>query len=874
MVALLALACSLNGSPAGFEQSTIRQAPDPNWTQATPDELREGAEADAASRRSPSAGEVAFTFTLSENARATSAGVYDAQGKLLRTLWSARPYSSGPHRALWDGRDDYGNQASAGSYTIKLLAGNVHYDWDGVIGVTEDSLAGPDNWDATASFPTSMAFINGKAYVSGGYNEGKIEAYVFDEKTPGAVAPLNPALFSGGQFDFASTDGKRVYFAANHYWWNASNAVVGFTPDGQPYSFPQGAEIPAIGHLGGYFVNTRTRPYIALKGVRGVDVANFKDTSITGLAVERNGNLLASAHGAHGGARMTASLDAIFLFDKNTGAQVGKVEGIHSPQKMAFDAHNDLWVIEGGPVVDWYWDSGARLARVHDIGGKNEITEPFQGLENPVDVAVNPVNGHIFVADGGSSQQVKEFDPATGRLVSTLGTKGGYGQGAACNATITPTTFWLDFNGRSTGYTHPWIAVDEGGDVWVGDFTSNRMLRFHDGRLIDRIEMARWLYPVTAPSKSPTRVFGGWNGMLEYDVNYSVPLAPSDPLDPRAPHSWRPVRNWYPCFLQAEKGQQDSVQARLLSTETLSNGQTYGLINYHGGPFGDKNALVHLPESGKIAVANNRVTVFKIVGMDADGNYYRVTHTGPPEMPTYTIRQFRLTGFDARNFPTWDDGSVIATLTADLKKGNPYPGCSAEHCVLNPTTGGIIPIYGGTGFNHVVAPGEPAFHLGGLPFNGNSLLWQAMPEKPIRYPDGRGTYSALKNQNEANEARAIGRDIFAGVNGNWQHFSCQYFHYREDGLLVGQFGWRGSDAYPGQSLGRPDPFAGQALAPGFCGNPLTFKVVPVGKDYYLYNADEGYRAGIHRWHIWNLDSIREYAGTASQGATMQLAEQK
>ncbi len=69
---------------------------------------------------------------MNETARATSAGVYDAQGTLVRTLWSARPYAAGIHHAIWDGKDDYGNAAPAGNYTVKLLAGNVHYDWDGV----------------------------------------------------------------------------------------------------------------------------------------------------------------------------------------------------------------------------------------------------------------------------------------------------------------------------------------------------------------------------------------------------------------------------------------------------------------------------------------------------------------------------------------------------------------------------------------------------------------------------------------------------------------------------------------------------------------------------------------------------------------------
>jgi hypothetical protein len=870
MTVLLALACAMDGSPAPFQRPDPTQSPAPNWTEPTADEIREAAEADLREARPPRAGEIAFSFSLPQSARATSAGVYDAQSNLIRTLWSARPYGAGTHHAIWDGEDDYGHRAPAASYTVKVLAGNVHYDWEGVIGVTEDSLGGPHNWDAAGSFPSSLAFLNGKAYVAGGYNEARIEAFVFDEKTPYTVAPLNMALFTGGQFEYAATDGKRVYFASLHYWVNASNAVVAFLPDGKPWSFPQGTVIPPIGHLGAYFINTRTEPPLALKDLRGVDVANFKTTTITGLAVERSGNLLASAHGARGGARMTASLDSISLWDKVTGAPVATIAGIPNPQKMAFDRNGDLWVIEGGPTVEWYWDRGARLARIQDVGGKNLIGEPIQGLENPVDVAVNPVNGHLFVADGGRSQQVKEFDPATGKLLSTVGTPGGYGLGSDCDATITPTKFWLDFNARATGLTHPWIAVDDGGDLWVGDFTTNRMLRFHQGKPVGQIEMSRFNYLVSVPRNNPTRVFAGWNGMLEYKVDYGVSLSPTDSLSPGATHSWKAVRNWDPCFMQAEAGQQDSTLARMMNTETLKNGQTFGLVEYHGGPLLNNNALVSLPESGHIGFVNNRITAFRVVWFDPDGNFYRVGRSGAAPDSPFTIKRFSITGFDPQGFPQWDDGAPIAGMPSGRSNGNPIPVCAYDGCDLMPSEGGIIPIYAGPGFNKLVGWGTPAFHLGGLPVNGSALQWQAIPEKPILYADGRGTYSTVNNENKGNDARAIHHDIFAGVGGNWQEFSSQFYHFRDDGLLVGQFGWRGSAEYRGQAWGRPDPWNNQALAPGFSGNPGMFKIVEVGKDYYIYVPDEGYRAGLQRWRISNLESVHELTGVATLGGTVQL----
>ncbi len=422
---------------------------------------------------------------------------------------------------------------------------------------------------------------------------------------------------------------------------------------------------------------------------------------------------------------------------------------------------------------------------------------------------------------------------------------------------------------RATGSTLPWIAVDESGDLWVGDFTADRMLRFHNGKLVDRDrDELRWNLHLSVPRNDPTRVFAGWNGMLEYKIDYSVPLAPSDPLDPGAKHSWKLVRNWYPCFLQAEAGQQDGKAAQLQVAEKFKNGQTYGLVAYHGGPFGNDNALVSLPEDGHLKFVNNRITTFRFEAITSDGSFYHVTRSGKGTVQ-FTINRYAVTGFDEQNLPLWDNGTPIAGMTVDMSKGSPYPACS--FCDMMPSEGGIIPIYAGAGFHPSVASGALAFHLGGLPVNGTALKWQAMPEKPIPFPDGHGTYPANPSRFAAgNEAHAIHHDIFAGVNGVWMNFSCQFYHYRDDGLMVGQFGWRRSNERYGASPGVPDPVAGQALAPGFCGNDLGFNFVQVGKDYYMYVPDEGYRAGTHRWHIWNLDSIHEQAATAPLGATVQL----
>src|SRR4051794_36178059 len=52
------------------------------------------------------------TFKLDAPAL-TSAGVYDANGILLRTLWSDKSYNAGTYPIEWDGKDDGGNAVNA-----------------------------------------------------------------------------------------------------------------------------------------------------------------------------------------------------------------------------------------------------------------------------------------------------------------------------------------------------------------------------------------------------------------------------------------------------------------------------------------------------------------------------------------------------------------------------------------------------------------------------------------------------------------------------------------------------------------------------------------------------------------------------------------
>jgi flagellar hook assembly protein FlgD len=47
--------------------------------------------------------------------------IFDVQGRLVRRLLKSE-LAAGPHEARWDGRDEHGRKAPAGSYYLRLTA--------------------------------------------------------------------------------------------------------------------------------------------------------------------------------------------------------------------------------------------------------------------------------------------------------------------------------------------------------------------------------------------------------------------------------------------------------------------------------------------------------------------------------------------------------------------------------------------------------------------------------------------------------------------------------------------------------------------------------------------------------------------------------
>ena len=153
-----------------------------------------------------------FAFTLPRDA-ITSAGVYDSQGRLLRTLWRANKLPAGVHLSDWDGTDDAGKSYAGREIVLKVIHHRVNPVWEGVIGNSSASL-GDSKVHRAFHPPSSLLPIAGKMYYAVGYNEWQPGIHGFSLSAPQAdtrpIAATDDAFVSHSML---TSDGTRLYWA-------------------------------------------------------------------------------------------------------------------------------------------------------------------------------------------------------------------------------------------------------------------------------------------------------------------------------------------------------------------------------------------------------------------------------------------------------------------------------------------------------------------------------------------------------------------------------------------------------------------------------------------------------------------------------------
>ncbi len=760
----------------------------------------------------------ALAFTLDEPCK-TSAGVYQTNGTLVRTLWSkVRYYAAGTYSTNWDGLDDYGNPVPTNTVCqIKLLQHNTEYVWDGAIGNTSAHMSGPAVH--TAFYTIHDMTISGtNAFYTTGYNEGKYDFVNFSTTDPQTVLSAwsdNPGTSDifDRNWEYAASDSNWVYFAAPTSM-NPTNSTVS-NYKGFVIADKIGATSAATYTIA-TFTNgvgiTNNNYYYA----NGIYVGT--QPGLSGIAVQINNNLLAVS---------VAPDNAIYLLDKRSGATLGGFS-VADPGRLSFSPDGSLWVVSSNNVIQFV-----------NLTSSPSVATTISGFFQPLAVAVSPTNSNlILVADGGASQQIKAFNSA-GSALWTYGMAGGYPTNGPA---VTTNKFWflddLDYAGTSFIYVPvTFLCFAPDGSFWVGDGGNHRAMHFSSSaNYLGQVMFQIHSYQTCVDQNNTNRVF---NQFLEFNVDYTKPL----------PQAWTLVNNW-----RGNVGSNNLTwNEGLYEVTTFTNGRTYGLIfgALNQGYAQNYSELVELATNGlrftgifPLAASTNRW-----ISLGADGSVRAVADDYA------TWYGATLAGFDTNNNPLWNPPTLLAS--APNGSSNPVPRCCSFGNVRTTISSNNILI----SFDQTLNNG---FHLGGVQLGGSNWLWQASPAVALN--TGNGSYEISNSvAYGGNTLQAMDRNVIFGYHGEFfrgQGQAGQYMHFYDDGLFVGQFGECsiGHSAYEG-------------AVPAFAGNGQCPSLIKTATgDYYVWINDES-EHGPQRWHLVNARNIREQIGFGTPGSPVTLTNQ-
>ena len=737
----------------------------------------------------------------------TSAGVFDSQGRLVRTLWSARRLSAGPLVVTWDGREDTGRIADpAEHYVAGVLVHNVRYIWQGVIGNTSREASGTNVHRALLHIE-SMAFDHaGNAFYAVGYNEAQSSLHRFRVSDPQRAFALAHGDYRR-VFPYVATDGRRAYFANIGHVVKPGNPRDGTfvvalqVSDGAEYQFTHG-------QAEGRQLSPSSRWESVIDYSPGdFGASGFSRAAPSGIAVQQHGNELLVAH---------AALNEIHVIDKTSGERIDTI-AVRSPRGLAIAPDDSFWAL-----CDVAGISGAVHYRQTGAGWEpaEQITED---LERPVAIAVSPVDGTVLIADAGT-EQLKAFD-AYGQRTWTLGERGGY---ADHIPEVTPQRLWL-----SMGPTY--VAFQSDGSFWVGDPGNDRNLHFSRNlRYLDQIMFLPERYLCAVDIEAPTRVFSGF---LEFKVDYHRSLR----------KSWALVRNWA-AGIGAEYLEPgvDGINpfAGIRFVVTVAGRRTFALVPRRLPPASDVFEMTStgLRFAGRLSLGDR---------LYPDGSQRGQVLRGE----SLLIYQRKLVGLDATGLLTWEQPQELARV-GHLDQRDPY-----YHDVPI-VMGANDPAFPQTANGLVVSftPGmSTGFHLGALRPGVDGWIWRASPTESwsvdtagnVISPDG--SYEVGRGvRYPAGIPTVAGPHIVYPYHGEgWNGGEAnQWLHFLDNGLFVGQFG-------------RPDYPRNNELdaLPEVAGNAFSPQLVSAGGHLYLWHNDENVHSGVHRWRIDGADTLRVLRAT-------------
>jgi hypothetical protein len=345
-----------------------------------------------------------------------SAGVFDAQGRLVRTLASMQAMPAGTYSAPWDGTDDFGRPTPPGAYAVRVVVNRNSYENVGAIGGSADDPS------IAQHIPTTMLSVavdaTGAIYTANSWDEPGADFKKWTaqgDSVYDAEFKIRNGNPNGAPYRVA-TDDTYMYYAVGA--WSGQQQIQRFRlADGSPAPFS--GETLVGGHI---------QVYRTVEGLLNPDTpANDRElmtSPLSALAVSGDVLYVADAAG-----------NRVLRFDKNSGAPLGQFS-VTLPQALAVDQAGRVWVGHQHGTVSVFTAEGGFLGHA------------IQGLGSVAALAFGP-QGHLYVADQGTGQvKVFQVNGTRADLSWTLGQ-------AAVPGDRDPSHF----------YTLRGVAVDPGGNI-------------------------------------------------------------------------------------------------------------------------------------------------------------------------------------------------------------------------------------------------------------------------------------------------------------------------------------------------------------------------------------------------------------------------
>lgn len=740
-----------------------------------------------------------FTYSVEKDC-VTSAGVYDENNRLIRTLWSGEKTAAGEHEGIWDGKDDNGYLAESKKYSVKVMSNNVSYNFDTIIG-NNSEWESDDTKFHGGSFIGDMVCVDGKMYYTQPYQEG-IKTGVFFRTSNPHISCNTERFGVGNQTSRrVASDGKLLYYGNTEPGGVRTFVYAYDAKTHEQVTFEYGR--PAANHWGHTNAYPSTINYLEHESC----------ANIGGLDAQNNGDFLFVSYIYTG---------KVYVLNKTTGQNLTEIE-LERPQALCCDYGNGIYVgyknSEGTMSVSYY--------TVDDSGTLTLVDTFDEAFDDIRDLAVSPDGKTLVVADGGNENKIKAFDVTTKQRTWTFGS----GESYYTDPTVKDDKLLL--NDKDPIQNNTFVAFEEDSNIlWFGDLGNCRARKLDLSSatpVIDDTIMYQWSsHNAAVDLNNPTRLF---TNLREFEIDYS---------EPDSKKAWKLKRNWIKVAENISYYDQDLME----DTMTLSNGRTYTKIY-------DANANTkYLYEICDTYLRNTGIDLTRWE-LRQDGSLGQYLQMGMDKVWSICDLQ----GFDEDNNPIWSEKRELARVPVD--DYSPTSSGSRSTC-LPITSSGVLavmsPWIGGT----QTFRDAKVMHLGGVDLNGDTTKWlfKTSPQGSKNYRGDfpkDGIFEAGNGvSGTASDVKTFGKNIIYQYYGEFYKSgqADKFYHYYDNGLLVGVFG----------NASKQKAEYGENWNVGnMAGNGFDFYFVrPEGMsddEMYIYQNDESHKGGVWRWRVTGLNSI-------------------